>query len=161
MKRFIAFLFLLVFLNGCIVEEPRIDIADIKLDGISEGKINLKIVLDVYNPNSFAIKVKYIEYNLFYDKNLFSTGVWEGDEKLNPNTSNYIPIVISLEEGIIMKFISLILKGKTQEIQNKINIEGKAILNKFGKNFTYNFKWKYKDKKESQHEKKIDIEPIH
>lgn len=161
MKKLASITLLLIFLVGCLIEEPKIDIADLKLDGISEGKINLKLVLNVFNPNSFVINVKYIEYNIFFDKNLFTNGVWEGDEKLNPNANTYIPIIISLEEGFLMKLINLIFKGKTQEIQNKLSIEGKAILSKFGKNFTYHFKWKYKEKKENQYEKKIDIEPMH
>ncbi len=161
MKRLVFLIFFIFFFNGCLVDEPKVDISDIKIDGISEEKINLKLVLDVYNPNSFNVKVKYIEYNLYYDKNLFSSGYWEGEEKLLSNSNTYIPIAIFLEESHLIKIISLILKGKTQEIQNKITIEGKAVLNKFGKNFNYNFKWKYKDKKENQQEKKLEPDPIH
>ncbi|MCX7991635.1 MAG: LEA type 2 family protein [Proteobacteria bacterium] len=161
MKKTIIFLIFLFIFNGCLIEEPKIDIADIRLDGISEGKINLKLLLNVYNPNSFDAKLRYIEYNFYYDKNLFSSGIWEGDERLNANSSTNIPITISLEEGIIIKFVSLLFKGKTQEIQSKIYIEGKAVVNKYGKNFTYNFKWKYKEKKEAPQEKKLDTEPIH
>lgn len=123
-------IFILFFsLSGCLIEEPKIDIHDIRLDGISEGKIKLKIILDVYNPNPFDIGVKFIEYKVYFDKNLFSDGIWEGDEKINSKSKVTIPVPITADENIVIKFISLVLTGKVQEIQNKINVEGRAVLN--------------------------------
>ncbi len=149
MRRFFLVLFFLIGLTGCIVDEPKIDIRDIRIDGISEGKITLKVILDVYNPNSFDIGIRLIEYRMYYDKNLFSEGIWEGDEKLKAKSGTGIPIVVSADETMVAKFITLVLRGKIQEIQNKINVEGKVVLYKFGKNFVFDFKWKYRDKKES------------
>ncbi len=149
MKRVFLLIFLLLGLTGCLVDEPKIDIHDIRIDGISEGKIRLKVILDVYNPNSFDIGVKAIEYKMYYDKSLFSEGFWEGDENIKARSKGQIPVVVSADESIVAKFITIVLRGKIQEIQNKINVEGKAVLYKFGRNFVFDFKWRYKDKKDS------------
>ncbi|GAB4440141.1 MAG: hypothetical protein OHK0040_11630 [bacterium] len=145
MKRTLLFLIILFLFNGCI-EHPEISIKDIRLDGIVQGDIKLKIMVDIYNPNNFSVTLNYVEYKLYNEDLPAGNGVWEGEELLEANSTKTLPFLVSIDKDMLMKVFAAFLKGKSSDMQSKMRVEIKAVLKKFGKNFNYNYTWHFKDK---------------
>lgn len=148
MKKFLFFIIFLFFI-GCI-ESPEISIKDIRLDGIVEGDIKLKIMVDIFNPNSFSVTLKYVDYKLYNDDVPCGSGVWEGDEVLEANSTKTLPFLVSINKEMMVKLFAAFLNGKTGEFQSKIRVDIKAMLKKYGKLFNYNYTWSFKDKRKDK-----------
>lgn len=145
MKKLLWSFIIILLLSGCI-ESPEISIKDIRLDGIVEGDIKLKIMVDIFNPNSFAVTLKYVDYKLYNDDVQCGSGIWEGEEELEANSTKTIPFLVSINKEMLVKLFAAFLKGKSGELQSKIKVDIKAVLKKYGKLFNYNYTWNFKDK---------------
>jgi len=145
MKKCLLPFIILLLLAGCI-EHPEISIKDIRLDGIVQGDIKLKIMVDIFNPNNFGVTLKYVEYKLYNEDVPCGTGVWEGSEEIEANTTKTLPFFVTIDKEMLMKVFAAFLKGKSTEMQSKLRVDIKAVLKKFGKTFNYNYTWSFKEK---------------
>lgn len=145
MKKFIFIISLLLLVTGCI-ETPDISINDIRLDGIVQGDIRIKIMVDIHNPNNFSVTLKSVDYKMYFEEVPCGNGNWEGEEVLEGHSTKTLPFLLSVDKDMLMKVFAAFLKGKSREIQSKISLEVKAVLKKFGKTFNYNYTWSFKDK---------------
>lgn len=145
MKKKLLTLIIILLFFGCI-EHPEISIKDIRLDGIVQGDIKLKIMVDIYNPNNFGVTLKYVEYKLYNEDIPAGNGVWEGEEVLDANSTKTLPFLVSIDKDMLMKVFAAFLRGKSLEMQSKMRVDIKAVLKKYGKNFNYNYSWSYKEK---------------
>lgn len=145
MKRIFILLTLFFLLSSCI-EHPEISVNDIRLDGIVQGDLKIKIMVDIHNPNNFDITIKQVEYKLYYNEMKVGNGSWEGNEVLEANSTKTLPFFLSIDKDIFMKLFAAFLKGSGNELQSKVRVEIKATLKKFGKTFVYNYSWNFKGK---------------
>lgn len=151
-KRFFTLLTLFLCI-GCI-ESPLISLKDIRLEGIVQGNIQLKILVDIYNPNNFDVTIKSVEYKVYYEELQVGNGFWEGEEVLKGKTTMSLPFLVSVDKDFVFKIISSFFKGKNVELQSKLRVDIKAILKKYGKEFSYSYSWSYKDQKEKKSHKR-------
>lgn len=145
LMRFVAVLACLAALTACI-EKPDITIRDIRIEGIAEGSIKLKVLVDITNTNSYSVVLKKIEYTMFKDAVPFGNGVWEGSETLEAKAVKTFPMAIKADGETVSKMLMAYISGRKNESFSKLTVEGRAVVRKFGMNSTFHFKWKYADR---------------
>jgi hypothetical protein len=152
MKKILFFIDL-VLICACKIDGPEISIKDIRFEGMTQGEIKVKVLVDINNPNNFSVSLRNIDFKMYFDNTIFGNGSWEGSEDLEPKSTKTVPITLVADKDIMLRVIASYFMGKPGDILPKFSIEGKAVVKKFWSDYAYNFKWKYKDK----HKEKKDM----
>jgi LEA14-like dessication related protein len=145
-------LFLLLFLTGC-VDNPLISIRDIKIEGFKEGIINLKILLEVENPNIFSIEAEKASYDLFYKGKLIGSGEWNGPKHLGAKSKTEIFVPVTLKKDDFLNILGFILASQLkgdEEVLSHIFVTGNIEIKSFFITKKIDFNWKYKGKKKEK-----------
>ncbi len=145
MKKLALPFIIILFFTACI-ETPEIAVKDIRLDGIVQGDIKLKIMVDIHNTNNFSVTLKSVKSNIYNDDVACGTGQWEGEEVLEANSTKTLPFLVTVDKDQIMKFFIAFFKGKNSDLPSRLRVDIKAVLKKFGKTFNYSYSWSLKDK---------------
>jgi len=75
---------------------PKLSVNKINLKSMSFTGADLEVVLDVINPNSFAIEVTSLNYQFFVAKQSWASSSIKQTLNLKPDTKNKITIPVSL-----------------------------------------------------------------
>ncbi len=145
-------LFLLLFLSGC-VDKPLVSIRDIKIEGFKEGNINLKILLEVENPNLFAIEAEKASYDVFYKGNLIGSGEWKGPKHLIGKSKTEIAVPVTLKKEDFLDVLGFILTSQlrgNEDVLSHVFVSGNVEIKSFFITKKLDFNWKYKGKKKEK-----------
>jgi LEA14-like dessication related protein len=95
---------------------PKVSVASMKVDRMKLSGMDVTVVLQVVNNNSFPVKLDGIHYGLkVADTTLLSGGASQ-PLSLEPNASGRLPVGISLSYGNLGNVANSILKGKSVPI---------------------------------------------
>lgn len=141
-------LFLLLF--GC-TEKPVVSLKDIKIEGFKKNDINLKVFLNIENPNSFSMEILKANYDLFYKNNLIGGGNWFGPRVLEGKSTTIIGIPVLIKGENFFDILGLLINSQllgNDEALNNIQIKGRVVIKKIFYEKVIDFHWNYKQKKE-------------
>lgn len=143
----VAILFFLL-LFGC-AEKPVISLKDIKIEGFKKNDINLKVFLNVENPNSFSMEVLRAKYDLLYKDNIIGGGSWQGPKILEGKSITVIGIPVLIKGENFFDVVSLLINSQllgNDEALNNVKIRGSLVIRKMFYEKTIDFQWNYKQK---------------
>lgn len=144
----VTILLFLLLLVGC-TEKPVVSIKDIKIEGFKKSDVNLKIFLNVENPNSFSMEILKANYDIYYKNNIIGGGNWKGPMVLEGNSAMIIgiPVLIRGEKffDVLGLLINSQLLGNSEALKN-IRINGRVIIRKMFFEKEVDFHWDYKQK---------------
>ncbi len=149
-QKFTILLFLLLF--GC-VEKPKVSLEDIKIEGFKKNNINLKVFLNVENPNNFSLEILKASYEIYYKDNIIGEGNWIGPMVLEGGSVKVvgIPAFIKNENffDILGVLINFQLLGSNEAIKD-LKIKGNIVIKKMFFDKKIDFIWSYKKKGEGK-----------
>jgi len=142
-------LFLLLFQSGC-VDKPLMSVRDIKIEGFKEGRINLKVLIEVENPNLFSIEAEKASYDLYYKGKLIGSGEWNGPKHLSARSKTEISIPVTLKKEDFLDVLGFILTSHSkgnEDVLSHVFVSGNIEIKSFFVTKKLDFNWKYKGKK--------------
>lgn len=146
--RFKVAIWLFLLLFGC-AEKPVVSLKDIKIEGFKKNDINLKVFLNVENPNNFSMEVLRAKYDLFYKNNIIGGGNWQGPKILEGKSTTIIGIPVLIKGENFFDVLGLLINSQllgNDEALNNIQIKGKVVIKKMFYEQEIDFHWDYKPK---------------
>lgn len=135
-------LFFLIFLNfllfSCGKPYKKIEIRNVsnfKIEKFSFSGISSKVEVEVFNPNPYNIEIKELEYDLYFQNELFTSGVSEINQTLKSKKVTFIEVPFTLK-------LSKAFEGGIKQLEGEnfsYLVEGKAKVKALGKTLTRNF----------------------
>jgi len=123
----IYLLFAMVLLcSSCIhifFEKPTVTLTSISASPSLQG-MTLKLGMEVFNPNSYDLKLESLSFNLVVDELKSAIGQIEAPILLPGKTTSYVEVPVQTDMKLIGKCISAIIRGK----EMKYRIEGDALV---------------------------------
>lgn len=121
------FLFAMVLLcSSCIhifFEKPTVTLTSISASPSMQG-MNLKLGMEVFNPNSYDLKLESLSFNLVVDELKSAIGQIEAPILLPGKTTSYVEVPVQTDMRLVGKCLSAIIQGK----EMKYRIEGDALV---------------------------------
>ncbi|MCX7770228.1 MAG: LEA type 2 family protein [Proteobacteria bacterium] len=147
MRLKISILFLLL-LFGCS-QKPLISLKDIKIEGFKKNDINLKIFLNVENPNNYSMEIIRANYEVYYKNNVIGTGNWQGPKILEGKSTTVIGLPVLIKNENLMDVLGLLINSQllgNDEPLNNVSIKGNVVIKKLFYEKEIDFQWKYKSR---------------
>ena len=101
-----------LLLSGCAsvvektnVQEPSVSLANARIAGLSLDGVELVAILDIDNPNPFAIDLAGYDYSLTINNNKISGGQQRQGMKIGAKTKSQIEVPIKLNFSEIFKLV--------------------------------------------------------
>ena len=80
-------------------KEPNISLSSVEVVGVSLGNVNLVATVEVENPNSYALPMPKIDWELFVTDISFDTGIVEENISVGSGEKYSMDIPISLNQN--------------------------------------------------------------
>jgi len=112
----------LVFLSACAGQgryehNPRVTLADIRLQDIKTMESTFLVELRIINPNEAPLEVSGIECNLEIDGRDFASGVAGGQYVIPPYGSALVPVTVYASMLDMVSSVVTILRGASGQTQ--------------------------------------------
>jgi len=121
---FIGFLFLLPSCLSWFLEKPTFAVQEIAITRISLTDINFLFGIEVQNPNSFNLKLKALEYTVYFNEREVGRGRLEKEVLITKASSTLVQVPLQADFKSLGDPVGLLIAGK----ELKYKIEGTAIL---------------------------------
>ena len=83
-------------LNQANVQEPDVNISDVKMTSLSFKKVDLLFKIDINNPNNVGINLSGFDYDLKIKENSFLNGKQDNGLAIKANGSEIVQLPLSL-----------------------------------------------------------------
>tara|TARA_Y100000589_G_scaffold132495_1_gene126403 strand:+ start:70562 stop:71038 length:477 start_codon:yes stop_codon:yes gene_type:complete len=113
---FLLLLLLSLLFQSCTIHDVEVlGVENFNAENISTDGISVGVDVKIKNPNSFAIKVKKIELDVYVKKDLLATTHLDKTIKIKPKSTQTYHFVISDKNGSLNKKLipKLMLNGLT------------------------------------------------
>ncbi|MDI6754660.1 MAG: LEA type 2 family protein [Thermodesulfobacteriota bacterium] len=129
MKRFVLFFFIgcSFFLPSCLswfLEKPTFALKEIEVRNISLKEIDFLFGIEVQNPNNFDLKLRALEYTVYFYDQEVGKGRLEKEIKIANSSSALVQIPLQADLKSLGNPLGLLLAGKDL----RYKIEGAAII---------------------------------
>lgn len=124
-KYFTFFIFLI--LPSCLtwfLEQPSFSLQEIELNSISWPKLDLILIWQVHNPNNFDLKLRGMEYAIYFQDQKVGQGHLPKEILINKSSSTRLSLPLRVEIKSLSDTLSFIFAGRNIPYK----IEGVAIL---------------------------------
>ncbi|MBM4331355.1 MAG: LEA type 2 family protein [Deltaproteobacteria bacterium] len=129
MKRFVLFFFIgcSFFLPSCLnwfLEKPTFTLKEIEVRNISLKEINFLFGIEVQNPNNFDLKLRALEYTVYFYDQEVGKGRLQKEIKIANSSSVLVQIPLQTDLKSLGNPLGFLLAGKDL----RYKIEGAAII---------------------------------
>ena len=115
------------FLPSCLSffwEKPTFTLKEIAVTRISSQEINLLFGIEVQNPNKFALKLRGLEYAVYFNDQEVGKGRLEKEVEIGPSSSTLVQVPLQADFKSLGNLLGTVIFS--QNLPYKI--EGAAII---------------------------------
>lgn len=127
LRKEIAFLGFLIFLPACLswfMEMPTFTLKEIALTRFSLKEMNFLFGIEVQNPNNFDLKLRALEYAVYFNDQEVGKGQLEKEVRIAKSSATLVKVPLSADFKSLGSSWGSILS--TQDLRYKI--EGAAVV---------------------------------
>lgn len=99
-------------LGACAVQRPTVDLHDVRLKGLSFSRVDVALDVSVQNPNTFALPIKGLDWELDLYGDEFAVGRASVGERIPAQGSSRIAVPLSIPYDRALSSAIKLLKGR-------------------------------------------------
>ncbi len=117
-----------VFVAGCSQHSrfisPKVELLNLNVKDVSFSHINYQANIRLYNPNSEALKVDYMQYSLYINGIKLVDGAEQVSKEIGPHKEAVIPVRLSGSVLNVIRLISSMQNVKEVDFEMKGTVSG-------------------------------------